>query len=459
MTERGISEPPARRGPRAPRCAPMSAASPAARSRARDVLRRDRRRPPRRGRPRASRPGVASQEDAHRAFGGVVPEIAARAPPENLPPLLDAALARRGRGARGRRRRRRDGRVRARRRAPRRAPEGRASRSASASRSSPSTTSRRTRCSPFLDPTGARRRRAGALRGARRLGRPHALFPFAGRAHRPPRADARRRGGRGLRQGREDGRARLPGRPRGGPARAARAARRARSPCRSFKDGSPDFSFSGLKTAVRERLGEIGRAPVSGLPGRPGSRGGGRAAGSSATSWPTSRRRSSRSSSTAWSASSASERVRGPHRLGRRRGEHAREGAPSRVGPLARRRRARRPEGADGRQCRHGRFRGAPAAARGPPRRRARRRRALALAARDVSHEPSSPLGRLVRHGRARASSGGDQHRPEPGRGRPDRSRASSPSRAFTRRSTPGRLAARRHGRAGRRYLRERDCS
>jgi N6-L-threonylcarbamoyladenine synthase len=36
---------------------------------------------------------IASQEDAHRLFGGVVPEIAARAHLESLPPLLDAALA------------------------------------------------------------------------------------------------------------------------------------------------------------------------------------------------------------------------------------------------------------------------------------------------------------------------------------------------------------------------------
>jgi N6-L-threonylcarbamoyladenine synthase len=36
---------------------------------------------------------IASQENAHRLFGGVVPEIAARAHLENLPSLLDAALA------------------------------------------------------------------------------------------------------------------------------------------------------------------------------------------------------------------------------------------------------------------------------------------------------------------------------------------------------------------------------
>ncbi len=34
-----------------------------------------------------------------------------------------------------------------------------------------------------------------------------------------------------------------------------------------FKDGSCDFSFSGLKTAVKERLSELGRAPAPGIPG------------------------------------------------------------------------------------------------------------------------------------------------------------------------------------------------
>ena len=61
----------------------------------------------------------------------------------------------------------------------------------------------------------------------------------------------------------------------GGPA-VDRLARRgvARRPfaVAHFKDGSLDFSFSGLKTAVRERLGELGRAPASGIPGGPALR-------------------------------------------------------------------------------------------------------------------------------------------------------------------------------------------
>ena len=58
----------------------------------------------------------------------------------------------------------------------------------------------------------------------------------------------------------------------GGPA-VDRLARRGRAlrpfAVPQFKDRSADFSFSGLKTSVRERLGEIGRAPVSGLPSGP----------------------------------------------------------------------------------------------------------------------------------------------------------------------------------------------
>jgi N6-L-threonylcarbamoyladenine synthase len=36
---------------------------------------------------------IASQDDEHRPFGGVVPEIAARAHVETLPGLVEAALA------------------------------------------------------------------------------------------------------------------------------------------------------------------------------------------------------------------------------------------------------------------------------------------------------------------------------------------------------------------------------
>ena len=36
---------------------------------------------------------IASQDDAHRPYGGVVPEIAARAHVERLTPLIEAVLA------------------------------------------------------------------------------------------------------------------------------------------------------------------------------------------------------------------------------------------------------------------------------------------------------------------------------------------------------------------------------
>jgi N6-L-threonylcarbamoyladenine synthase len=58
----------------------------------------------------------------------------------------------------------------------------------------------------------------------------------------------------------------------GGPA-VDRLARRGRATrpfgIPHFKDGSHDFSFSGLKTSVRERLAEMGRAPSPGLPAGP----------------------------------------------------------------------------------------------------------------------------------------------------------------------------------------------
>ena len=36
---------------------------------------------------------IASQDEAHRPYGGVVPEIAARAHPEKIAPLIEATLA------------------------------------------------------------------------------------------------------------------------------------------------------------------------------------------------------------------------------------------------------------------------------------------------------------------------------------------------------------------------------
>ena len=130
----------------------------------------------------------------------------------------------------------------------------------------------------------------------------------------------------------------------GGPAvdRLARRGRAARPfAVPQFKDRSADFSFSGLKTSVRERLGEIGRAPVSGLALRAGSRRGRRAAGAVR---PHGRRRGfdRRAARGPRGAHRPRGAVRGPDRVGRRRGEHAREGAAPCVGKDAGRRRARR---------------------------------------------------------------------------------------------------------------------
>ena len=68
------------------------------------------------------------------------------------------------------------------------------------------------------------------------------------RAHRP---DARRRGGRGVRQGGQAARPRLSrAAPRSSGSRGTATRARSRSPPRSMSDGAPDFSFSGIKTAV-----------------------------------------------------------------------------------------------------------------------------------------------------------------------------------------------------------------
>ncbi len=217
------------------------------------------------GRPRASR--VASQEDAHRAFGGVVPEIAARAHLSNLPPLLDAALADAGASL--------------------------ADVAAVAATAGPGL-------------VGALLVGLSEGKGiALGLGVPfvpvhhieaHALSPFLGAEGGPATPVPERFGALvvsgghthlfGFEGARIDRLARTRddaageafdkvakmaglGYP-GGPA-VDRLARRGRArrpfPVPEFKDGSPDFSFSGLKTAVRERLAEIGRAPAAGFPG------------------------------------------------------------------------------------------------------------------------------------------------------------------------------------------------
>ena len=214
---------------------------------------------------RASR--VSSQEEAHRLFGGVVPEIAARAHLENLPPLLDAALADAG--------------------------------------------------ASLLDVTAVAATAGPGLVGALLVGlsegkglalglqvpfvpvnhiEGHALSPFLDGAGGPSTGVPetftalvvsgghthvfRFEGDRIARLARTrddaageafDKVAKMAGLGYpGGPAvdRLARRGRAARPfPVPHFKDGSPDFSFSGLKTAARERLRELGRTPPPGLAG------------------------------------------------------------------------------------------------------------------------------------------------------------------------------------------------
>ena len=151
---------------------------------------------------------IARQEHLHERFGGVVPEVAARAHVEALNPLLAQALEETGLdygdldgvavtvgpGAR-RRAAGRDG-----------GGEGDRARHPGAAWSG-STTSRPHYWANFLDARAA----GAAVRRAGRQRRPHDARPHARAV--PPRGarpDARRRGGRGVRQGRADARARVP---------------------------------------------------------------------------------------------------------------------------------------------------------------------------------------------------------------------------------------------------------
>jgi N6-L-threonylcarbamoyladenine synthase len=219
------------------------------------------------GRARASR--VASQEEAHRAFGGVVPEIAARSHLTNLPPLLDAVLADAGATL--------------------------ADVSAVAATAGPGLVGallvglseakglalglgvpfvpvhhiEAHALSAFVDLSGAPASPVPGRFAALVVSGGHThLYRFEG-----PRIDR-------LAKTRDDAAgeafdkvAKMAGLGYpGGPA-VDRLARRGHAVrpfgVPHFKDGSDDFSFSGLKTAVRERLSEIGRAPVSGLPSGP----------------------------------------------------------------------------------------------------------------------------------------------------------------------------------------------
>jgi N6-L-threonylcarbamoyladenine synthase len=222
------------------------------------------------GRTLASR--VASQEEAHRRFGGVVPEIAARAHLTNLPPLLDAALADAGASL---------GDVTA--VAATAGPglvgallvglsEGKGLALGLGVPFVPVNHIEGHALSPFLDAGGGPAAlvpetfRALVVSG----GHTH-VFEFLGR--RIERLARTRDDAAGEAFDKIAKMAGL-GYP-GGPA-VDRLARRGRAvrpfPVPHFKDGSFDFSFSGLKTAARERLLEMGRAPASGQPGGPSIR-------------------------------------------------------------------------------------------------------------------------------------------------------------------------------------------
>ena len=222
------------------------------------------------GRTRASR--VASQEEAHRRFGGVVPEIAARAHVQNLPFLLDAALADAGATL--------------------------ADVTAVAATAGPGLVGALLvglsegkglalglgvpfvpvnhieghALSPFLD--GERGPAAPVPETFAALvvsgGHTH-IFRFAGR--RIERLARTRDDAAGEAFDKVAKMAGL-GYP-GGPAvdRLARRGHAARPfPIPHFKDGSSDFSFSGLKTAARERLVELGRVFALGAAGGPALR-------------------------------------------------------------------------------------------------------------------------------------------------------------------------------------------
>jgi N6-L-threonylcarbamoyladenine synthase len=221
------------------------------------------------GEGRALSSRVASQEDAHRAFGGVVPEIAARAHLQNLPPLLEAALLDAG------------------------ATLGDVS--AVAATAGPGLVGallvglsegkglalglgvpfvpvhhiEAHALSAFADASGAAAAAVPERFGALVVSGGHThLYRFDG--PRIARLARTRDDAAGEAFDKVAKMAGL-GYP-GGPAvdRLARRGRAARPfAVPHFKDGSSDFSFSGLKTSVRERLSEIGRPSGPGLPAGP----------------------------------------------------------------------------------------------------------------------------------------------------------------------------------------------
>ena len=98
-------------------------------------------------------------------------------------------------------------------------------------------------------------------------GGPHRALPGArGAALRAHRPDARRRGGGGLRQGGQAARPGVPGRARHRAGGADGDPRAIVFPTANMSDGAPDFSFSGIKTAVSlhvRRAGALDPAQVA----------------------------------------------------------------------------------------------------------------------------------------------------------------------------------------------------
>ncbi len=209
---------------------------------------------------------VSSQGDVHRRFGGVVPEMAARAHLQNIPPLLEAVL--------------RDARVSledvtlvAATAGPGLVPallvglsEGKGIALGLQVPFVPVHHIEAHCLSPFLGPGGTPAREVPESFAALVVSGGHThLYRFGG--ERIERLARTRDDAAGEAFDKVAKMAGL-GYP-GGPV-VDRLARRGRAgtpfPLPQFKDGSPDFSFSGLKTGVKERLLGMGRRPQTGLP-------------------------------------------------------------------------------------------------------------------------------------------------------------------------------------------------
>ena len=190
--------------------------------------------------------------------------------------------------------------------------------------------------SPFLDPAGAPAAPVPERFGALVVSGGHThLFRFSG-----PRIDRLARTRDDAAGEAFDKVAKMAGLGYPGGPVVDRLARRGRAerpfPIPHFKDGSLDFSFSGLKTSVRERLAEIGRAPVvrPARPVRPLAEGE-RAARAAATSWRISRGRRRAARGPRREARGRGT-LRHPDGLGRRGRELAPARAAPRVGARAR---------------------------------------------------------------------------------------------------------------------------